>query len=77
MSSNPIDSLRREVLALTKTHPDGLDGLFVALPNGLDVRGWRRQIDEMLCDIGIDTVDVRVVDGEGPPWIRTGAVKPS
>ncbi len=76
MSPKPIDSLRREVLALMKTQRDWLDGLFVALPEGKEVREWRKQIDEMLCDIGVDTVDVRVVDGEGPPWIQTSATKP-
>ena len=76
MNTNPIDSLRREVLAFMKTQPDGLEGLFVALPEGSEVRAWRREIDVMLCDIGVDTVDVRVVDGAGPPWIQTSATEP-
>jgi hypothetical protein len=76
MSSNPIDPLRREVLALMKTQPDWLDGLFVALPAGLEPRDWKKSIDEMLCDLGVDGVDVRVVDAEGPPWVQNCATKP-
>lgn len=76
MSSNPIDPLRREVLALLKTQPDWIDALTVGLPAGLQAREWRTQIDEMLCDLGVDGVDVRVVEAAGPPWIQTCDTKP-
>lgn len=76
MSSNPIDALRREVLALMKKQPDWLDGLTVVRPAALEARDWRKQVDEMLCDLGVDGVDVRVVDAAGPPWIQTSDTKP-
>ncbi|MFT6163154.1 MAG: hypothetical protein ACJARS_003667 [bacterium] len=71
-----MDSLRREVLACMKAQSDWLDGLTVALPAGSESRDWRKQVDEMLVDLGVDGVDIRVVEAAGPPWIQTTATRP-
>jgi len=74
----PMNALRREVLRVIETRPGRLDAIRVAAPESVEPQAWRRAIDQMLCDLQLDGVDVRIVPGRHEaPWLDSAQVGPA
>ena len=70
MPTAALDELRNEVIATVHGQKEWLEALTVACPPKATPAAWQTEVEQMLFDLHLDGIDVRVNGpAESGPWI--------